>query len=73
MIDIIAAMFGIIATSLLAFKKETNKRVIFTLYLITNILFIIYALTINSVGILLLNVVYLILSIIGLIRKEDSK
>ena len=69
MLDIIAMILGIIGTLLLASKKEYDKRKIFGIYLISNILFLIYGIVINSIGIIGLNAVYLILSIKGVFGK----
>lgn len=76
MIDIIAMVFSIAGSVLLASKHKYNKKelIIFLLYLVANILFTIYGFFINSIGIIGLNIVYLIISIKGIyknVKKND--
>ena len=63
--------FGISGSLLLASKYKNNKKelIIFLLYLVADILFIIYGFFINSIGIIGLNVVYLIIAIKGIYKN----
>lgn len=70
MLDIVAMIFGVVGTVILSLNRELKqkRRIVFSLYLISNIFFIIYGISIKSVGITVLNLMYLCLSIKGVIR-----
>lgn len=69
MIDVIGMIFGVVGAFVLLIKKiEENKRELMTYigYTISNVLFLIYGLMLNSIGLIILNVVYLVISLKGI-------
>lgn len=71
MLDILAMSFGIIGCFILASEKQFERKelLIFTFFIIANVLFLIYGIAVKSIGIIGGNIAYLFSSVKGL-RKN---
>ncbi|HEY0089340.1 MAG TPA: hypothetical protein VGB37_10880 [Candidatus Lokiarchaeia archaeon] len=74
MYDLIAMIFGIIGTVLLASKRNAKRKelIVFCLFLVSDTFLIVFSLLIQSLPLLLLYIIYLIISVKG-IHKNVSK
>lgn len=68
MLDIIAGIFSVIGTLLLTTEKYDKKKYIFWLYLIADVLFLIYGFLVHSIGLIFMYIVYIAIAIKGLIN-----
>jgi len=79
MLDTVGMLFGVAGAFILSSKRNGSKKefIVFICFIISNIFLIPYSFTINSLSLIILNIIYLLISIKGIyknfkkIKKEE--